>query len=149
MFFEIGMFGKFLEFSKLKIFWIFYIENLLNFGKIEKLKNFEIFFNLENQSLAPKIGNFGIVHPFYILHYSEFLEFSKLKFFRISQIWSFWNFRNWKITKFRDFFHLENQGLASKIGNLEIVYPFDIQYYSKFFEFYKLDIFRIFRIYNL
>ena len=71
MFFEIVIFKKFLEFYKFEVFGIV---------QIEKLKNFEIFFNLENQNLAPKIGNFGIVDPFDIPHYSQFCHFSYLPF---------------------------------------------------------------------
>ena len=90
MFFEIGIFGKLLEFYKLQVFGIFTIENCSNckFSKFEffgisqigKLRNFEILFNLGNQSLTPKIGNFGIVHPFDIPHYSQFCQFSYLPF---------------------------------------------------------------------
>ena len=48
--------------------------------QIEKLTNFEIFFNLENQSLASKIANFKSVHWFDIPHYSQFFQFSYLPF---------------------------------------------------------------------
>ena len=73
------IFGNF----KIDFFLICQVANYLNFPdwkffefkvfgvvQIEKLRNFEIFFNLENQSLAPKIGNFEIVRPFDIPHYS-------------------------------------------------------------------------------
>ena len=55
-------------------FWIFQIEK---FWKLEiigmvqngKLTNFENFLNLKHQSLASKIGNFGIVRQFNIPRY--------------------------------------------------------------------------------
>ena len=91
MFFEIGIFGKFLEFFKLQIFEFYKLDifhstncKFFEFSKFEvfgivqvrKLENFKIFFYLVNQSLAPKIGNFGIVHPFDIPHYTQFCQFS-------------------------------------------------------------------------
>ena len=36
------------------------------------------FCNLENQNLAPKIGNFEIIHLFDIPHYSQFFQPSYL-----------------------------------------------------------------------
>ena len=59
----------------MQMFRIFQIEIFSNFPNLKflelsKLENKEIsrfFFNLENQSLAPKIGNFGIV-PYSIFH---------------------------------------------------------------------------------
>ena len=62
---------KFFEFSNFEVFEIV---------QIGKLRNFDIFFNLENLSLASKIGNFGIVRPFDIPHYSQFCQFSYLPF---------------------------------------------------------------------
>ena len=62
---------KFFEFSKFEVFGIV---------QIGKLRNFEIFFNLENQTLAPRIGNFEIVLPFDVPHYSQFCQFSYLPF---------------------------------------------------------------------
>ena len=67
------------EFSKLQIFEISQIENFLNCPNW-KIKKFENFFNSENQSLGPKIGNFGIVRPFDIPHFSQFFQFSNLLF---------------------------------------------------------------------
>ena len=61
----------FFEFIKLEVFGIV---------QIGKLRNFKIFFNLENQSLTPKIGNFEIVRPFDIPHFSQFCQFSYLPF---------------------------------------------------------------------
>ena len=62
---------KFFEFSKFEVFSIV---------QIVKLRNFDIFFNLENQSLASKLVNFGIVSPFNIPHYSQSCQSSYLPF---------------------------------------------------------------------
>ena len=83
---------KFFEFYKLNLLWNILYPRFLNFPnwnffelskfevfgivQIGKLRNFEIFFNLENQSLAPKIGSFEIARPFDIPHYSQFCQFS-------------------------------------------------------------------------
>ena len=77
-FFELATL-QILEFSKLKIFLIFQIRSFW-IVQIGKWRNFEILFNLENQCLVPKIGNFGIIRPFDIPHYSQFCQFSYLPF---------------------------------------------------------------------
>ena len=128
--------STFLEFYKLVISRIFQIENLkkisnwnfLEFSKfkfpgnaqIRKWKNSEIFFNLENQSLAPKKGKFGIVHPFDIPHYSQFCQSSYLPIdknqfrrfnFLIFISYSSENFLDsqiHKIIKFQKLFNFEN-----------------------------------------
>ena len=76
VFFKLGIWNsnfpkwQFLEHSKLEFFGIV---------RIEKLTNFSNSFHSENQNLAPKIGNFGIVCPFNIPHYNtiqiNFLNF--------------------------------------------------------------------------
>ena len=102
---------KFLEFSNCKFLTFEFFGILL----IGKLRNFEILFNLENQSLTPKIGNFGIVHPFDIAHYSQFRQFSHLSF-DINQFqrfnfltfisYSSGNFLDWQIHKIIKFLKL-------------------------------------------
>ena len=114
--------------AKLKIFGIFQIENLSNFSNMKflewsKLENWEIssfFFDLENQSLASKIGNFGIIHPFDISHYSQFFQFSYLpsdinqfRHFNFSTFisYSIRKFLDWQIhktIKFLKLFNFEN-----------------------------------------
>ena len=103
-FFEIEQIQKFGKFWKLKIFMIFKIGNSWNFSKLHifgifpignffefsklkmlriargKLTNFWIFFNLLNQNLALKIGNFGIVRLFDNPHHSQFRQFSYVSF---------------------------------------------------------------------
>ena len=102
---------QFFEISSIWSFW-----NCLNW----KIQRFRDFFNLENQSLAPKFGNFGIVRPFDIPHYSQFCNFSSLPF-DINQFrrfifltfipYSSGNFLDWqihKIIKFLKLFNFEN-----------------------------------------
>ena len=106
MFFEIGIFGKFLEFykldifdfSKLDIFRIFQIDNFWNFPrwkfkKVSKLKFFWI-------SQIANFSNFP---------YWKFFEISTFEVFGINQIE--------KLRNFKIFFNLENQRLAKKIRN--------------------------------
>ena len=78
-----------MEFSELEIFLIFEIEYFWNFPnceflgfivEIRRLTNFSNYFNSENQILALRISNFGIVRPFDIAHSSKFCQFLYLPF---------------------------------------------------------------------
>ena len=123
---EIEHFQKFDVFWNWKIWEIFNILENTNFSNFPHYKFSEcsklIFFYFQN-------------YKFLEISRLNFFEFAKLQIFRIFQTWSFWNCPNWKIKKFQDFFNLENQSLARKIGNFGIVRPFDIPHYSQFCQF--------------
>ena len=99
---------NFFEFAKLQIFEICQIENFWNCPN---------FFNSKNQSLPPKIGNFGIVRPFDIPHYSQLRQFWNLLFdihqfrrFSFSTFISYssGNFLDWQLHKIINFLRLLN-----------------------------------------
>ena len=87
---------------------------------------------MENQSLAPKICNFGIVRPFDIPHYSKFCQFSYLLYginqfrrFDISTFISYSseNFLDWqvpKIIKFLKFFNSENKQILKILQSVNL-----------------------------
>ena len=77
--FKIVKLGNFLDFSKLELFGIFRIASFLNFSSW-KCNKFLEFFQFEKPNLAKKNGNFEIVCPFNISHYSQFCQFSYLTF---------------------------------------------------------------------
>ena len=116
--FEIKQFQKFDVFWNWKIWEIFNILENANFSNFPHCKFFEF------SKLI-----------FFLFAKLKFFVFAKLQIFQIFQTWSFWNYSNWKIKKFQDFFNLENQSLARKIGNFGIVRPFDIPHYSQFCQF--------------
>ena len=64
-----------------RIYFLFlYLVKLFEDLKYLIAYKFQKIFNLDNQSLAPKIGNFGIVRPFDIPHDSQFCQYSYLLF---------------------------------------------------------------------
>ena len=67
--------------------------------------------------------------------YYNFLELSKLEMFEIFDIIKFWNCPNREVNNRLDYFNLQNQNLALKIGDLRIVHPFDLPHYSQFCQF--------------
>ena len=122
---------KFSEFSNLNIFGIFQIENFwyspiwefLRFDIFSKTKiiKLQVFFDLENQNLARKISNLGIVRPFDIphsifnfqicflfLYLLQLFEHSKsMLIHKIVNLRNYDNFPNCQILKISFFFEIE------------------------------------------
>ena len=118
---------KFFEFSKFGVFGIV---------RIGKLRNFGIFFNWENQSLAPRTGNFGIVHPFDIPHYFFIFILFKFKTFEHSKYMIIYKIVNsWNVNGFPNCSILKIWCLYKYLGHF-----WNFQNW-RFFELFRLQIF--------
>ena len=73
-----------------------------------------------------------IVHLFQIVKFGKFLEFSKLKFWKL-HVYEIVQIE--KLTNIYNFFNLKNKNLAKQIFNFGIIHSFDILHYSKFCKF--------------
>ena len=122
--------GKFLKFFELKLIRIFQIENFWSF-KIANFSNFPNWKFLESSK-----WDISWIFQFIILSLRLFKLFERSKYMiihKIENLWNFDSFPNCKVWKTYYF---------SKLNNFKNL-MFKIVRFGKFFQFSKLEIFRI------